>query len=257
MTTWWSKPASRAAPAIVVLAPAGQGDERDVLAAGAGAYQPAGLVAVEDGHAEVEEDQLRAVGVDQVERLLPVVGDLHLVAHRREQRGQAVGAVGQVVDDEHALALGVAASGDGGSGGAAGLTSSWTGSRTVNSLPWPSPALRAQISPPCISTRLFVSDRPMPSPPWARSSAVLDCPNISKMCGICAGAMPMPVSWTMTTTAAPSRRTLTVMPTAGRRVLGGVDQQVGEDLGEARQVALEGDRLGRQVDCRRRGRRRR
>ena len=42
-----------------------------------------------------------------------------------------------------------------------------SGSRTVNSAPWPRPSLAASTLPPCSSTRLLTSVSPMPSPPCA------------------------------------------------------------------------------------------
>ena len=44
----------------------------------------------------------------------------------------------------------------------------------MNSLPRPSPSLRASTVPPCISTSVFTSVRPMPSPSRERSSDVID-----------------------------------------------------------------------------------
>ena len=39
------------------------------------------------------------------------------------------------------------------------------GKYTINSLPCPKPSLRHSTCPPCISTKRFTSDSPMPKPP--------------------------------------------------------------------------------------------
>ena len=44
------------------------------------------------------------------------------------------------------------------------------GRRTTISQPLPGPSLKACTDPPCILTRLRTIVRPMPMPPWARSS---------------------------------------------------------------------------------------
>ena len=49
---------------------------------------------------------------------------------------------------------------------------SLSGKRTVNSLPWPGPSLRASIVPPCRSNRPFTSARPIPRPPSERVAAL-------------------------------------------------------------------------------------
>jgi len=56
-----------------------------------------------------------------------------------------------------------------------------SGRHTVNSLPLPRPALRADTVQPCISTNVFTSDRPIPKPAWARSTEVSTCANNSKI----------------------------------------------------------------------------
>ena len=75
-----------------------------------------------------------------------------------------------------------------------------SGKYSTNSLPWPRPSLCTVTEPPCISTRFFTKVRPIPSPPWVRSSEVSTCLNISKMRDICSGAMPTPLSVTRITT---------------------------------------------------------
>ena len=48
------------------------------------------------------------------------------------------------------------------------------GRRTLNSLPFPRPSLRASTVPPCNSTSRFTSVRPIPKPPWDRSIEPID-----------------------------------------------------------------------------------
>ena len=121
------------------------------------------------------------------------------------------------------------------------------GRRTTSSLPWPTPALWAPIRPPCISTSLFDSDRPMPRPPCERSSADCTWPNISKIDGQLRGgdadAGVDHAHHRVAALALDRERD----PAAARRVLGGVDEQVREHLRQPSQVAVDRDRLGRQT----------
>src|SRR6185369_9120828 len=91
-----------------------------------------------------------------------------------------------------------------------------SGKRTSNSLPLPTPSLLAAIVPPCSSTSLRASDRPMPCPPCACGLADSTCPNMSKIRSMCSSAMPMPVSLTLTTSAEPSADAVTaIVPPGG------------------------------------------
>ena len=109
-----------------------------------------------------------------------------------------------------------------------------SGSRTMNSLPFPGPSLRADTEPPWRSTRLRTIVRPMPSPPCDRSSACRSCTNRSKMRGSTSGAMPMPVSRTDSTTSTVHlARTHDDDRPPGRRVLGRVGEQIRDRPGSA------------------------
>ena len=92
-----------------------------------------------------------------------------------------------------------------------GVASCDTGRCTTNSLPWPSPALRASTWPPCIPTRLRTTVSPMPSPPRARSSDASPCAKRSKTKGRKSAAMPIPVSRTRIATPSPSRSAVSQM----------------------------------------------
>ena len=82
-------------------------------------------------------------------------------------------------------------------------------SSTVNVAPWPSPALRAEMAPPCISTTALQMLSPSPRPPKARASRA--CSKALKRRGSMSGAMPLPVSVT----------SMTRLRWGGRRVAGG------------------------------------
>ena len=69
---------------------------------------------------------------------------------------------------------------------------STAGSRTTNSLPLPGPSLCAATVPPCISTRLLTSVRPMPSPPSERAIERSPWANRSNSLGSSSGGMPTP-----------------------------------------------------------------
>jgi hypothetical protein len=68
------------APLVVVLPPAGEGDEKDLGAPGQLADTAAGVVAVQERHADVEEDRVRAEGAGRFERREAVRGGADLVA---------------------------------------------------------------------------------------------------------------------------------------------------------------------------------
>ena len=92
------------AAAILVLAPAGQGDDGGPLQAGLAAEPAADLVAVHAGHADIEQDELGA----EVDRLAqggrPVVGHADLLPGQLQQHAQAHGRVNVVVHDQYAVA---------------------------------------------------------------------------------------------------------------------------------------------------------
>ena len=73
------------------------------------------------------------------------------------------------------------------------------GSVTLNRAPSPGPSLSTSIVPPCSSTRLRTSVRPMPSPPCDRSSELCACTKRSNTRGSISGVIPMPSSRTRTT----------------------------------------------------------
>ena len=88
------------------------------------------------------------------------------------------------------------------------------GRRISNSLPLPGPSLRAVAVPPWSWTRLFTSASPRPRPPSFRSVLRWPCTKMSKMRGSRSGAIPTPLSLTVTTTSPPSAvaRTATSPP---------------------------------------------
>ena len=73
-----------------------------------------------------------------------------------------------------------------------------SGRRIANVAPRPLPSLCASTVPPCASTRLFTMARPSPSPPSERSISWRSCANRSKMRGSISGAIPPPLSDTVT-----------------------------------------------------------
>ena len=108
-------------------------------------------------------------------------------------------------------------------------------------LPWPGPALVASTLPPCISTSRLTSVRPMPSPPAraptsgrpGRTSRTPRAASVARDADAVVGDAQDGVA------AVAQRRD--VDPAAGRRVLGSVVEQVGDDLRQPRHVAVEDD----------------
>ena len=98
----------------------------------------------------------------------------------------------------------------GGGLGGLGGGSSPRDRRTMNSDPWPSPALCTAMLPPCSSMSWRASVSPTPSPDFGpRASGSSTCTNMSKMLSCLSGAMPTPVSLKCTThsSGVSSRRT--------------------------------------------------
>ena len=109
------------------------------------------------------------------------------------------------------------------------------GRRTANSLPWPRPgAVRADPPAVHLDQACAPGTGRCPCPPCERSVSDSPWVNMSKRRGIMLGRMPMPLSLTAQLDLLADRLHRQPDAAAGRSVLGGVDQQVGEHL---RQVA--------------------
>src|SRR5262249_43571139 len=171
--------------AVLGLAVAGQGDEQHALPQ-AGPHLRGHRVAVQPRQPDVDQGYLRAEGQRRFDSLPPVFHQVHAVAEKPQQQGQALPPVPVVLADQNVAAGGGRARGGAGpaaAGPAAPAAPAAGGSRTVNSLPWPRPGLLAVIVPPCISTSRLTSVSPIPSPPWGRSGPASICVNNSKMWG--------------------------------------------------------------------------
>ena len=120
-----------------------------------------------------------------------------------------------------------------------GRRGSTAGSRTVNSLPSPGPALVAETSPPCISTSFLTTVRPIPSPPSERARERSPCANSSNILGNASGANPTPVSLTRKTNDSPRSTGRESDVAAGLGVLGRVGQEVADDLFEPGRVGVD------------------
>ena len=112
----------------------------------------------------------------------------------------------------------------------------------------PRPRYRALTLPPCKSTSRRTSDRPMPSPSGARSTQTPDLREHVEHLREHVGGMPVPLSThPRDRLAALALQRDSDAATLGR-VLGGVVQQVANHLRQTRRVAVDPDRLIRQVD---------
>ena len=194
---------------VVLLAVAGQGHQQGPIRALQLPEPPGHLVAVHARQPDVEEDHVGRVGDRRLERGRAVVGELGLVAAGPEQPGQEPGPVDVVVHDEHPFRgrvdrLRPGRSGRSPSCGAA-VGERADGEADDELAAAPTPSLEAATLPPCSSTRRRTRVRPIPSPPWLRSSDRSAWVNRSKTRGSSSGAIPMPVSRTRTTASSPSR----------------------------------------------------
>ena len=88
----------------------------------------------------------------------------------------------------------------------------------------------------------------MPRPLLALCDGGSTCVNSSKIFGSIAASMPEPLSATSTTADSPSRRSRSVDLAAGRRVFGGVVQEIADHLREPGRVGVDRQRLGRDFE---------
>ena len=171
---------------------------------------------------------------------MPHDGDPDVMARELQEPGQALRRVHVVVDDEHLKASSTAASrrlfGEppAASGGA-----SAAGSRRTNSLPLPGPSLVAVMVPPCISARRPYDRQPDAQAPLRAGERAVRLGEQVEEPGEHLGGDPDPV------VPDPDDH-LAVLDPGGeldastrRGVLGGVGQEVHEDLLEPRRVGLE------------------
>ncbi len=86
--------------AVLVLTPAGEGDDHRFLAPGLLAEAARHLVPVELRQAEIEQHDVRPAALGDFERELPVGRRMDFMAAHLHERGQAVERVAVVVDNE-------------------------------------------------------------------------------------------------------------------------------------------------------------
>ena len=168
----------------------------------------------------------------------------------REQLGERPGGVQIVVDDQDPDRR--ARPGRGAASSPAGC--GWgavAGSRTMNSLPWPGPSLVADHAPPCSSTRLLTRVSPTPEAALRPGRATVALGEKSNISGsISAGSRPVVPhpddDWLLLATGGEPDLA------AGVGVLGGVGQEIDDDLFQAGRVGL--DPAGARRRARRRAR---
>src|SRR6185369_4605647 len=169
------------------------------------AQPPACLVPVHPRHPEIEQHDIGNELAGHVQRFHAVVGRAHFMAQHVDEHAQAGRRVVVVVHHQHFHSLLPACARE---RGCSCACSAAIGSLTMNSLPLPSPALRACTRPPCRSTIVRTSDRPMPRPPSRRVKGWPTCTNRPKMLSRSSGRMPRPLSLTDTWTSGPAGCTL-------------------------------------------------
>ncbi len=113
------------------------------------------------------------------------------------------------------------------------------GNSTTNSLPRPSPGLEAVTVPPCSATRLRTMARPSPKPPCERSSDCRFCTNRSNTRSSSSGLHPDALVLDADPHASVAQFRGEHDPGLGVAVLGGVRQQVGQHLREARRIGVD------------------
>ncbi len=78
-------------------------------------------------------------------------------------------------------------------------------------LPWPGPALRTSMVPPCRSTTDFTIVRPIPSPADPSTCERSACVNMSKIVSRAVCGIPTPSSVTEIAISSPSRQAVSEM----------------------------------------------
>src|SRR6185369_17537400 len=189
---------------IVFLTPARQCNHNDVFAPRLLAHAPAHFMPVQPRQTDVEQHHLRTVLLNRFNCFKTIMGHVSVVARDLHQHSKRISRVVIVVNDKTRRCC---CDSDATSGPWCAATSSRlrTGRRTINSLPCPSPALRASIDPPCISVKRFTNVSPIPSPPCECSDVRSTCMNISKILSNLSCGIPAPLSFTVTSTSSPSR----------------------------------------------------
>ncbi len=90
------------APQSFLLAPAGQSNECQVPELGTLSDPASHFVTVHGRHGDIQEHHLRFVALECFDRCLTVVDDTNVRADQLEQRGQTVGGIAVVIDDQDA-----------------------------------------------------------------------------------------------------------------------------------------------------------
>src|SRR5699024_699054 len=170
---------------------------------------PQSFAHVRPGHPrehEVEQHEVRALGVEALQRGRPVAGDGDVEALLAEEKCQRIRQRVLVLHDQHpghgtwsSPCLTGSVAGD--SPPAAGST--WAGSSRVKVDPVPG-RLHSVTTPLWFWATCLTIARPSPVPPVARERALSTRKKRSKTRPWCSGAMPMPRSVTRSDTTLPS-----------------------------------------------------
>ena len=156
---------------IFRLAVTGHRDQDDCVSVWSGSNCPGQLIAVHVRQADIDEGNLGLGQGDRRQRLLPVGRDGHFMPLSAKQRGQQAAGVGAVFDQQDAARVTDAPAAR---SAEPANDRRRSGNRTTNSLLLArGPSLCAVIEPPCISTRLRTTARPIPKPPCDRTTGRL------------------------------------------------------------------------------------
>ena len=239
---WWSKPASRARARSSCLAPAGQRDQRGPRRCGCARRRARDLVAVHAGHADVQQHHVgrerRAQPPARRRRRATCAPAWPCSSQQHAPALSAASALSSTTSTRDGRARPASVAACRGSAprrrGAARQRQAHRERRCPGRGPSLSRAQRAAMHarPGCAT-----SARPMPRPPWRGRASRRPARTARRRAPASRGAMPMPLSRTRTHGLVALRPRTQRDAAAAGRVLGGVVQQVGQHLREARRVA--------------------
>lgn len=97
-----------AALTILFRPRAGQRDDQDVRQPRLAPQPPRHFEAIDAGHVKVEKNDVRSQLARSTERLLAIIGNVHMMAQLPKQEGERVCRIAILVDDENPAVMGSA-----------------------------------------------------------------------------------------------------------------------------------------------------
>ncbi len=198
LTRWWSKPVSWVRRRSSFHAPTGERDHHRHQIGTERSHATTDLDAVHPRQPNIAKHHLRPNPLDEARGLLGRRAPRSRRSRGPSSQSSSTSAESSLSSMTTTLRPALWATSG---GGRLDSYTTWilavsAGMASVNTLPWPRPALVAVSVPPCISASLRESAKPRPKPPCETSLAFSALANISKTRGRCSASIPIPESMT-------------------------------------------------------------